>query len=507
VLGPLESINILIILPVNLGDIIMATPVCEGLKKKYKNAYISFLVEEGFEESIYNNPFCDKILKIPRKEIKNVFNNISWKKGYELMQNFLKDIEKDKITNIINLSQTKYTAILSTLIGAANITGQQYLKEGNYSISDEWSQYLYAIPFARECNNMHATDVYRRIAKVKSHLGGYTFALTDNEKKWAKDFLINNNIDLNKKIVVFQPGAAFLSKCWPIEYFIKLGKLLINDDWQICILGAPSEKEIAEKISLSFSKNCISAAGKTTFRQSAALVSFSNACVTGDTAIMHAASALKIPTYALFGSTNPVETGPYGNGNFILSGNCPQLPCFKTTCESMQCMKTILPEYVYCCIKNTKDIYNLPCNIYKTFCDENNDYYLKSITKNCHKYFIENNVCLVRNIFNEKWNCNPNSRVDFAKEIESLGRWLEIVSDLCNFLIRFEQKGNIDDIKKFEQKKRSLIEFNGVAAFCTALLNIRLNSIPILSPKEAVKKSLEACWEIHKKVSKAITCI
>jgi ADP-heptose:LPS heptosyltransferase len=41
--GSLQT-KILVALPNNLGDVIMATPVLEGLKKKHKDASIAFFV-------------------------------------------------------------------------------------------------------------------------------------------------------------------------------------------------------------------------------------------------------------------------------------------------------------------------------------------------------------------------------------------------------------------------------------------------------------------------------
>ena len=44
--------KILVILPNNLGDIIMTTPALEGLKSKYPDSEITFFEEEGFEGGI-----------------------------------------------------------------------------------------------------------------------------------------------------------------------------------------------------------------------------------------------------------------------------------------------------------------------------------------------------------------------------------------------------------------------------------------------------------------------
>jgi heptosyltransferase-1 len=497
-------IKFLVILPSNLGDVIMATPVLEGLKKKFKSPYVAFFAEEGFEAAVDANPFCDRVIRFARKEIRGLLCAPDWHAGRDRLGAFAREIVDEQFDTVVNLSQPDYISFLVSLFGAKNVAGQQYLRQGNHCVDDLWSEYLYAIPFSRQCNNLHATDVYRRIAGVKSHESGYTLVLSDNEQCWARQFLEDRGMGSGERLAVFQPGAAFPSKCWPAEHFVALGRLLIADGWRICVTGAPGEKDIAASIAAQIGRYAVCAAGETTFRQSAALASHAAACVTGDTALMHASAALGVPTYALFGPTNPVETGPYGNGHFVLSGACQKMPCFKTQCETLECMKTILPGDVYSCMKSGDRLAACSCNVYKTSCRPNSDYSIVPCKERSHRYFREGDVCLVRNIVNDRWNCLPGASAEYAAGVAETGAWLEIVSDMCNALMWYEKSREAKHIKKFEDLKKSLSGFTGMGAFCTAILNIRLNSVPVISPLQTVKQSIDVCWQTYKQVGKAI---
>jgi heptosyltransferase I len=497
--------KILVVLPSNLGDVIMATPVIEGLKKKHKVSNISFFVEEGFDAGVALNPFCDRIVQFPRKQVRELLCGARWQNGRDRLAAFVGQAADSAFDTIVNLSQPVYVSFLVSLFGGKNVAGQQYLREGNHCIGDAWSQYLYAIPFARMCNNLHATDVYRRIAGVKSHDGGYTMVLSDGEKTWARQFFESRGIDAGSKVAVFQPGAAYQSKCWPAAHFVALGKLLGRDGWRVCVTGAPAERALAESIVQKLGAVAVCAAGETTFRQSASLLTRASACITGDTALMHAAAALGITTYALFGPTNPVETGPYGGNHFVFSGTCPHMPCFKTECATCECMTMVRPDIVYACIRDQECPQSCSCNVYKTSCRPNGDYSMTACKTDMHRYFHEGDVCLVRNIFDDRWNCLPGTSSDYARGVAELGAWLEIVSDMCNALIRYEGSRSAQHITSFETLKRSLSGFTGVGAFCTAILNIRLNSIPIISPALAIRQSIEVCWQMHKQVGKAIS--
>jgi len=495
--------KILVVLPNNLGDVIMATPVMEGLAKKYKEAHVMFFCEQGFESGMENNPFCSQLITFPRKAIRDCLEK-DWQKGRELCSLCVNDIAGYGWDTVINLSQQVHVSLIVPLLKGKSLVGMHFLPEGNHSINDSWSQYLYAIPFARSCNNLHATDVFRRIAGVKSHRGGYSISLVDGEKTWARKFLADRGVAPGKKIMVFQPGAAFPSKRWPVDYFVKLGSMLSRDGWQILVTGSPVERSLASAIASEIGPAAVSVAGATTFRQSMALVSLSLGCVTGDSAQMHASAGFDVPTYALFGPTNPVETGPYGNGHLVLSGRCGSMPCFKTDCGSLECMKSILPEDVYTCISGGRAPSSCSCNVYKTVLSKNGDYSIVPIRPNAHRYFHEGAVCIVRNIFDDRWNCVPGSS-DYAHSVVETGTWLEIVSDMCNALVRYEKIRDPKHVATFEVLKKSLGSLTSVGAFCTALLNLRLNSIPMLSPLDAVSQSIEVCWQIHKQVGKAIS--
>jgi ADP-heptose:LPS heptosyltransferase len=65
---------------------------------------------------------------------------------------------------------------------------------------------------------------------------------------------------------------------------------------------------------------------------------------------MHAAAALGIPVVALFGPTDPRNTGPYGQLENVLRVDLPCSPCLKSYCRwknPMECLTAISPEMVF----------------------------------------------------------------------------------------------------------------------------------------------------------------
>jgi ADP-heptose:LPS heptosyltransferase len=66
---------------------------------------------------------------------------------------------------------------------------------------------------------------------------------------------------------------------------------------------------------------------------------------------MHIAAALGIPVFAIFGPTDPLRTGPYGEGHTVIREDIPCAPCFKRTCNDIKCMNNLSAEKVYEIIK------------------------------------------------------------------------------------------------------------------------------------------------------------
>jgi hypothetical protein len=236
-----------------------------------------------------------------------------------------------------------------------------------------------------------------------------------------------------------------------------------------------------------------------------AICSLAAGCVTGDTAQMHAAAGCDVPTYAIFGPTNPVETGPYGNGHFVFSAQCPNKPCFETECKTGVCMRSVAPETIYACIK-ANDPGNYPgCDVYKTEVEENGDYRLIPLSQNAWSYFNPAYAYITRCAF-ERNNDPigiPSSEIDFP--VSETREWLIDFGSMQKSLENYLKTMNNAAITEFERLKTSMTGYKGIGEFWTALMNIRLNSVPLLDPNEGIKKSLEACRDTHCQISFAIS--
>jgi ADP-heptose:LPS heptosyltransferase len=495
----------LVILPNNLGDILMATPVLEGLKAGDQGAKVGFVVEKGFEGPIESNPHCDHIFVFDRKTIRSELWSAAWKDGVSSLRRFVSAVGEERFERIVNFSQLEYLSYLSAVFYGDRRIGRHFCPEGNDAVDDLWSQYLYSIPYARRSNRLHAVDIYRRVAGVNRHHGGYTLALSAQERRDSAALLAGKGIVVGSNpFIVFQPGAAFASKMWPAAHFTRLGTMLADAGHRIVLSGAPAERALCERIAGSIGAGAVSVAGTTSFRGATAMLSHARGCVTGDTALMHASAALSIPTFALFGATNPVETGPYGDGHVIFAGKCADRPCFCESCKNMLCIKSILPETVYGHIVGKPGAGDPKCEIYRTSLAPDGDYSLSATEGGAVSYYDPAASYLSIKA------CDPDSPVpmpekgDMIAAIDEAGRFAAVLSAMVADLDAYQAGRKSEHTRAFENRKNDLTAFTTIGAFWASLLNARLNSIPLLDPLKGIGLMRDACADLLARIARAI---
>ncbi|HVN64908.1 MAG TPA: lipopolysaccharide heptosyltransferase II [Candidatus Binataceae bacterium] len=144
------------------------------------------------------------------------------------------------------------------------------------------------------------------------------------------------------------PAAAFgPAKEW--RGFAALIDILAERERAECVLiGASPERSKCEEVAAKSRAGAIVAAGNANVGESIALLSLCDGYIGNDSGGMHLAAALGIPTAAIFGSTNPVRTGPLGPHTRIIYRQLECSPCLARTCRfgHYNCLTQIEPAEV-----------------------------------------------------------------------------------------------------------------------------------------------------------------
>lgn len=119
----------------------------------------------------------------------------------------------------------------------------------------------------------------------------------------------------NRPAIGFCPGAEFgPAKRWPHFHYAKLGQQLIEQGYSLRIFGSKKDTEVGDTIKntlpIELQKYCLNFAGQTSLNQAVDLIADCTAVVTNDSGLMHVAAAVGRPLVALYGPTSPTYTPP-----------------------------------------------------------------------------------------------------------------------------------------------------------------------------------------------------
>jgi heptosyltransferase-2 len=171
--------------------------------------------------------------------------------------------------------------------------------------------------------------------------------------------------EMKRPVLGINPGATYGSaKRWFPERFAEVaGWFMADTGGSTIIFGGKSEVAIADEIYKNiipeFRKpdKLLNAAGQTSLRELMSLISECDVLLTNDSGPMHVAYALGTPLVAIFGSTDPVLTGPppgeESDNTVVIMPDVPCSPCFERICKrnDMQCMYAVTSDEVYYGIK------------------------------------------------------------------------------------------------------------------------------------------------------------
>ncbi len=153
--------------------------------------------------------------------------------------------------------------------------------------------------------------------------------------------------------VVLHPGAAHGSaKRWIGERFVELVRRCPEIRWRV--VGSPEERERNAGLVAQMGGAVEDWTGRCDLSQLARLLASAEVVVCNDSGPMHLAAAVGTPVIAIFGSTDPLRTGPLGAGHRVLRHAVECSPCFRRECPiDLRCMKAVTVEEVEHALRST----------------------------------------------------------------------------------------------------------------------------------------------------------
>ena len=142
--------------------------------------------------------------------------------------------------------------------------------------------------------------------------------LTEAEQTMAHCFLTEAGITSERLLIGMHPGGNWEYKLWSAKNYALVANALCKaQNAAILLFAGPNERELQKQVSELMDVPPILV--KTdNLRHLAALISVCDVYIGNDTGPMHIAAAVDTPVVALFGSTNHIRSGPYGEKHSVV---------------------------------------------------------------------------------------------------------------------------------------------------------------------------------------------
>ncbi|MBI4847396.1 MAG: lipopolysaccharide heptosyltransferase II [Nitrospirae bacterium] len=335
-----------------IGDAVLTTPSIRAIRRAYPDARISLLVKPWVSEIYKEDPDINEIILYDESY-----------KGLAGKLKLAKKLRQGKFDITILFQNAFDAALITWLAGIPKRIG--YKRDGRGFLLTT------AIPVTKDILSQHQVcyylDLLKAIGIETKEIHPYIY-LSDGERQWARNTINPQPPNPNPRLLIgINPGATYGSaKRWMPERFAEVIRRIIDEaNGRVIIFGSKSEVDIADEIvkivrsqksevrSQWGEEGLLNMAGKTTLRQLASLISECDAFITNDSGPMHMASALFVPVVAIFGSTNKMTTGPFGEGHRVIAKDLSCSPCMERECPEghLKCMTEISADNVFAALK------------------------------------------------------------------------------------------------------------------------------------------------------------
>ena len=343
-----QSPRILIVRRSSLGDIIVNLPALVALRRGFPDAHIAWLVDEQLADLLRGHECLDEVIAIRRYSARQP---CSWLRETQQVGRQLRELDFDVAVDLQGRGKSALMCYLSGAPRRVGFAGEVRGLPGMRWINER-------VPLAR------GTAAVPRALVMADYLGApiypveFRYPILPEARAWAEDFVRPYPPTPSLKgggegsgggapLVGLVLGASTPVKAWPVWHLVQLIEILRGEGVEVVLIGAEAEAEREAAVQAALAVSALSAVGKTSLPQLAALLARSDAVVAGDTGALHVAAAVGTPVVGLYGPTSPALSGPYGRQHRVLWDQPSCGPCRRRPrCKDYHCMSDLTPERV-----------------------------------------------------------------------------------------------------------------------------------------------------------------
>lgn len=328
---PQQRINkILIVGPSWVGDMVMAQSLFKALKSDNPSLQIDVLAMAWTRPLLQRMPEVSNAIAMPLSH--GVF-------GWSMRRKLGKELARHNYDQAIVLPNSWKSALIPWFAGIPIRTG--WRGEMRYGLLND----------IRKLDKQALPMMVQRFVSL-AYPATESHAAPSYQAPMMEPFPVSDDINPylkpDQKRLILCPGAEFgPAKQWPPEYYAEVANNLLDQGWQVIVLGSKADQKTAAQIESAIAQahqsEFVNLTGQTQLEQAIDLLGTADWVISNDSGLMHIAAALQRPLVAIYGPTSTAFTPPLADNAHILQIDIECSPCFERECPlgHHRCMRDL----------------------------------------------------------------------------------------------------------------------------------------------------------------------
>ena len=342
--------NIGVILPNWVGDLVMATPTLRAIRRHFgPEARLTGVMQPYLSDVLAGTNWLDETIYFDRKS--SCSDLQTWAVTEQL--------RRRRLDLVMLLTNSLRAAVIAWLSGAKHRAG--YVRRGRGMLL---THKLYPPRDGRRLTSISAVDYYLELAYAigcSVERPNLELATSPEDEREACQLWNRLGLAGADRVVIFNTGAFYgAARHWPTEYYVELAQRIVeSSSTAVLIICGPAEREDAANIERRVSNPRVKSMAdeNLSIGLAKACIRRSHLMVTTDSGPRHIAAAFGVPAVSLFGPTDPKWSINYHPAELRLQQHLPCSPCGKRVCPlgHHRCMRELSVDNVFNAVRRSLD--------------------------------------------------------------------------------------------------------------------------------------------------------
>jgi heptosyltransferase-2 len=315
-----------------LGDAVMSLPAIRAIRQVFPHAHVAVLARPSVADLYSRETAIDRVIGYPVL------------KGLSARREFAARLRAQRFDGAILLQNAFDAALMVWLAGIPERIG--YRRDGRGMLLTRAIEVPEAGDIPRH-ERFYYLELLRRAGLIERFPESEAIRLDGVSAAREAGAHQLRAMGVVGPVIGISPGAAYgNAKRWLAERFAESGRQLASGmGASILVFGSAGERALCETVAEPLRRAGTDArnlAGETSLREFIDLAAACRLFLTNDSGAMHVASALAVPTVAVFGATDDTTTGPTGPLARVVREHAECSPCLLRECPiDHRCMTRV----------------------------------------------------------------------------------------------------------------------------------------------------------------------